>query len=265
LLFPQQITFEIGDNIRDYLDRNPAIYLTQGDYLLNSPDGRVDFLKYKAETSDADTKFLVQGSNVFGVMQYEDNATYILYDLTGNGVLDVYFNSLFIPFWVLSESGYTKTSGNNNIVKLLDNGLMIMNSNENPYANDAMRKHVMEFASYIDVSAENRDLFYGMLEYYNFSQYPSLAIMLMSELGIRYNSRFGSIHPLIYLHLAESLINLGNGKQAENFINAILATNPDFIPAKVYSWQLETDSVRKQIKYNDLKTKNPNHWIVVQI
>jgi len=59
-LFPQQILFEIGDNIVDYLNKNPTSYMTQGKDYIDSPDGKIDFLKYKAETTDIDTKFLSQ-------------------------------------------------------------------------------------------------------------------------------------------------------------------------------------------------------------
>ena len=265
IVYSQQIIFHIDDNIIDYINKNPPQYLTQGTFLYNIPDGRVDFLKYKAETSEIDTKFLVQGSTVFGVMQYENNTTKLLYDITGNGTLDISHDSLLIPFWVLSNSPHTKISGNNNVSRYLDNGLKMFNGNDNPYTNDAMRKYVVEFSSLINISTENRDLFYGMLEYYRLSQYPALALMIISELGMRYNERFGNIHPLILLHIAESLINLGNNEAASGFINDILSSDPNFVPAKVYSWQIEKDPIIKQRKYNDLKTNHRNHWIVMQI
>lgn len=265
IIYSQQIIFNVGDNIINYINTNPPQYLTQGTFLYNIPDGRVDFLKYKAETSEIDTKFLIQGSTVFGVMQYENNTTRILYDITGNGILDISHDSLLIPFWVLSKSAHTKISANNNVLRFLDNGLRMFNGNDNPYTNDAMRNYVMEFSSLINISTDNRDLFYGMVEYYRLAQYPALALMIISELGIRYNERFGNIHPLILLHIAESLINSGNNELAVGFINDILSINPDFVPAKVYSWQLERDTIIKQRKYNDLKTNHQNHWIVKQI
>jgi hypothetical protein len=89
--------------------------------------------------------------------------------------------------------------------------------------------------------------------------------MIISELGIRYNERFGNMHPLILLHIAESLLNSGNNELPVGIINNILSTNPNFVPAKVYSWQLEKDPTEKQRKYNDLKTNYKNHWIVKQI
>jgi len=265
IIFSQQIIFKIGDNIIEYISKNPPQYIAEGTFLYNIPDGGIDLLVYKTETSEKDTKFLVQGSTVFGVMQYENNTTKLLYDITGNGKLDISHDSLLIPFWVLSKSAHTKVSRNNNILRYLDNGIKMFNDNDNPYTNDAMRKYVAEFSSLINISTENRDLFYGMLEYYRLAQYPALALMIISELGIRYNERFGNIHPLISLHIAESLINSGNNELPVGYINNVLSTNPNCVPAKVYSWQLEKDPVAKQRKYNELKTNYRNHWIVKQI
>ena len=263
--FSQQIIFNIGDNIRDYLSKNPAQYLTYGAFIVDSPDGRVDFLKYKAETSDIDTKFLVQGSTVFGVMQYKNNTTVLLYDITGDGILDVSHDSLILPFWVLSESANTNISNNNNLMQHMTNGFNIFNSDMGPNAPDAIKNYLMNISSNTGTSVNNRDLFYGLLQYYTYTTSPSLALMLISELGIRYERRFGSLHPLILLHTAESLMNLGDNEAALIFVNDLLSTNPNFIPAKVYSWQLERDPLIKQRKYNELKTNHPNHWIVKQI
>ena len=265
VIFSQQILFKIGDNITDYLGKNPPQYLTQGTFFIDAPDGRVDFLKYKAETTDIDTKFLVQGSTVFGVMQYEDGETSLLYDIDGDGVLDFIWESLFLPFSVLTESSYTKISGNNNLSGFLDNGFKMYNDDSGPFAPDANSNFLLGFSTNIDISTENRDLFYGMLQYYNFVPDPELAFMVIYSVGMEYEQRFGVSHPLIYLHIAESLINLGSFEYAVDFIDDILADYPDFVPAKVYSWQLDEDAATKQRKYNELKAKHPNHWIVKQI
>jgi len=265
VIFPQQILFNVGDNIIDYLNNNPTQYLTQGTFFINFPDGRIDFLKYKAETTDIDTKFLIQGSTVFGVMQYENGTTNFLYDITGDGILDINFDSLFLPYSALTNSQYTKKSRNNNLRQFLDNGFNMFNDDAGPYAPGINNKFLSDFLSQLDVSVDNRDLFYGMLQYYNFVRSPELALMIISSIGIMYEDRFGAFHPLILLHYAESLINLGLYEYAIDAINKILSTNPNFIPAKVYSWQLEENPTIKQRKYNELKTNHSNHWIVKQI
>jgi len=263
IVFSQQILFKINDNIIDYINNNPPQYLVQGAFVINSPDGRVDFLKYKAETTEIDTKFLVQGSTVFGVMQCENNITSLLYDVTGDGTIDIIHNSLILPFWVLSESQYTSISGNNNLIEFFDNVFRMFNDDAGPYATGV--NILSGFSSNMDISVNNRDLFYGMLQYYISARDPALALMIILELGTRYEIRFGNIHPLIYLHIAESLINRNLNEYAIEYINELLLIQPDFVPAKVYSWQLEEDPSVKQRKYNELKRDHPNHWIVRQI
>ena len=265
IIFPQQILFKVNDNIIDYLKNNPPQYLTYGSFFINSPDGRIDFLKYKAETTDIDTKFLVQGSTVFGVMQCENNTTSLLYDITGDGIIDVIHDSLFLPFWVLSQSQYTNISASNNLMEFFDNGMRMFNDDASPYTLGVNNRYLSELFSNMDISINNRDLFYGMFQYYSFVRYPALALLTISELGIRYERRFGNIHPLIYLHIAESLINMNLNEYAIVYINEILLIHPDFVPAKVYSWQLEENPAIKQRKYNELKRNHPNHWIVRQI
>jgi len=265
LVFSQQVLFDVGDNIVDYLGKNPPQYLTQGTFFLDAPDGRVDFLKYKADTADIDTKFLVQGSTVFGVLQYENDEASLLYDIDRDGILDLRWESLFLPFSVLTDSSYTKISGNNNLLEFLDNGLEMYDDDAGPFAPDANNNFLLGFSANMDTSIENRDLFYGMLQYYNFVPCPELAFMIIYSVGIKYEERFGDSHPLIFLHIAESLINLGSFEYAAEFIDDILSTYPDFVPAKVYSWQLEGDAAIKQQKYIELKVNHPNHWIVKQI
>jgi len=141
----------------------------------------------------------------------------------------------------------------------------MFNDDVNPYTSGTINKYITYFSTHIDISNNNRDLFFGMLEYYIFAEYPALALMVSSELGIRYEERFDTIHPLVLLHTAESLINLGYYDYAIVFIDDILSTNPDFIPAKVYSWQLEDNPTVQQRKYNELKISHPNHWIVKEI
>jgi len=264
-IFSQQILFKLGDNIIDYLNNNPPQYLTIGTFVINSPDGRADFLKYKAETTVIDTKFLVQDSTIFGVMQHENDTTSILYDITGDGILDVVFDDLIIPFWVLTDSQYTKISQNNNLRQFLDNGYNVFNSDAGPYSPGTGDSFVSSLFSQFDVSVDNRDLIFGLMQYYTYTNSPELAVMIIYSFGINYENRFGSAHPLIHLHFAESLINLGNFELALTTINHILSTNPDFVPAKVYSWQLEKNPTVKQRKYVELKTNHPNHWIVKQI
>jgi hypothetical protein len=142
----------------------------------------------------------------------------------------------------------------------------MFNNNISPYETDFDTKHLPKFVSaIIDTSIDNRDLYYAMFQYYNMSDNPYLALLIISDLALRYNERFGTIHPLIKFHAAETLIDLGDTNNAMMFINEILSNSPDYIPAKVYRWQLENNPTVKQRMYKELKENHQNHWMVRQI
>jgi hypothetical protein len=266
LLYSQQILFNVGDDIVSYLEAHPASFVVQGQNLLNVPDGRFDFLKYKFITVDEDTKFLLQDQTVFGVMQCENSITRFLYDLNGDGVLDVVHTTLFLPYWILSQSRYTVISGENNVKPSLDAGMAMFNGNANPYTNPrGAGQYIMEMVAKIGPTFENRDLFYGLFQYYYNAEFPELAFKILSQIEIDYEARFGTVHPLILLHLAESLINMDEPARARVIINRLLQIEPDFVPAQVYRWQLEPIPALRQNWYNQLKAEHPEHWIVKQI
>lgn len=69
-----------------------------------------------------------------------------------------------------------------------------------------------------------------------------------------YKERFNKEHPLIYLWMIETLINVGaDKKDLVLLLNDVLNLYPDFIPFQVYSWQLEKDKKVKENKYKNLK------------
>jgi hypothetical protein len=266
LIFSQQKIFQVGDNVLNHLNRNPPQFRVPGQKILKTPDGSVDLLKYQVEILDTDIIFLAQGSTVFGVVQRENNNTRNIYDINGDGILDVEHDDLFIPPWVLSKSQYTKISKNNKLPLLLDNIYEMFNNNISPYeTTDFEEKYLTNFFSaIIDTSVDNRDLYYAMFQYYLLNDRPFLALLIISDLARRYHERFGTIHLLIKLFTAETLINLGDTKNAMMFINEILSTSPDYVPAKVYRWQLESNPTVRQRMYNELKKNFPNHWMVRQ-
>jgi hypothetical protein len=48
-------------------------------------------------------------------------------------------------------------------------------------------------------------------------------------------------------------------------LKELLTISPDFIPAKVYEYQLESNSSIKAELLENLKQKYPEHWIVKQL
>jgi tetratricopeptide (TPR) repeat protein len=266
-LFSQHITFNIGDNIIEYINKNPPPYLKSGISLLDSiPEGQIDFLKYKIDTVDEDIKFLAQDHNIIGIMQSTNGVTTMLYDWNGDGTLDVEYNSIIMPHWVLSVSSRTKKQKKNNLSKYLDNGIELFNGTVNPYSSGIINQYIDEFINNTDVTIPNRDLFFGFfLYYYSLGKTAMIDDCILTALDVDYTARFGKTHPLILLHRAETYLNMGNKDKAMELFDALLKLKPDFVPAKLYSWQLETNEKEQQRKYIELKTKYPQHWIVVQI
>jgi hypothetical protein len=262
LLFSQQILFNVGDNVLDYLSKNPTNYLVPGQKLFDIPEGRIDFRKYKNITVDEDTKFLTHGLSLLGVMQNDKGVTIFLYDLNGDGILDNIHDNLIIPPWVLSKSPYTQKTNNNNLKDYLDKGLSMFNGDDNPYATGLVNNYLAQFFQNIGPSYENRDLFYAFFLYYYLAAHPDIAYNIICQIEIDYKERFDSVHPIIILHKAETLINMQEYQLANELIKNLLEIEPDFIPAKVYSWQLEIIPAIRQYKYNNLKSNYPSHWIV---
>jgi len=182
--------------------------------------------------------------------------------MDGDGVLDIYSDLLFLPAWVLSKSSYTKISKNNNLKQIFDIGFNGFNSDD---PRTAIEIYVESCFSNISISTENRDIFLALVQYTSYTNYPDLALVIISWVETQYLERFGVTHPFILLYKAESMINLGQHEQAMEIIKQLLLISPNFIPAKVYSWRLEKDLTIKQEKYEELKTMYPNHWIVRQI
>jgi hypothetical protein len=108
LLFAEDISWhnlKIGDNIIEYFKEHTPKVLVQGKKLSGFedwPECKIDYLKYKPITVDSDQKILyVLNKYIIGVLQNENNESYFLYDINGDGVIDVQADFMFVPFWVI--------------------------------------------------------------------------------------------------------------------------------------------------------------------
>lgn len=262
----QQIIFHPGDNIVEYCESNPPVYSVAGPQILNLPEGRVDFYKYKVQTVDEDTKFFHQQSWLTGVLQNQNGVNQMLFDINGDGILDGEYSRIIIPYWILSRSFHTAKGGENNLEAFLDDGIDAFNGDPNPYESGAHQNYVLNFLDMIEPETRNRDLFYAFfLYYYTIQNSPETDLLLLNSIEADYAQRFGTVHPILLLHTAETYMNMGNFDKAGEFVRRLLEARPDFVPGKVYSWQLETNLPEKQKKYNALKAEHPDHWIVRQI
>lgn len=87
--------------------------------------------------------------------------------------------------------------------------------------------------------------------------------MVLNEYLDRFHQEIA--HPLLFLWIIEEYIPLGEKDKACSITEDAKDEYPDFIPFKVYSWQLEKDPEIKKEKYKELKKNYPKHWIIAQI
>ncbi len=204
---------------------------------------------------------------MFGVPYAVVRDGFYFYDLTGNGLIDAYSANTLTPCWTLSLFDDTINPANDNCTAMMDEFMALFNGNENPYTSGALRAKVKEL-SLFDPRIDNGDIRYALFLYYAYVQentYLDEANLLV--LDDLYRSRFAGrkSHPLVTLHLLETMINRGDKTAAQLILTIGLQSAPDFVPFQVYDWQMEQNAAEKERKYQALKTEHPDHWIVVQL
>jgi hypothetical protein len=272
LAFPlwAQNNLALGQDLLQFMNKNPPGYKTFGPKILQMREGTIDFYKYSPVTTDLDLKILVVVDKYeIGVLQREDDDSVILLDMKGDGKLDTKFPILFVPYWVVAQNTPNRLKTNNNNVKeFLDGFYKAFQTDVNPYLqNGELDQRSSELLKNLENdNLENRDLIYTIFCYYRLGNaFPMQALEALNYLTDNYVSRFDSAHPLLFLYTVETLLNLGNIEGARGVLLDLLKIDPGFVPAQVYQWQLEQDKQEKERLYKQLKKLHPNHWIVVQI
>ena len=140
-------------------------------------------------------------------------------------------------------------------------------SDEGPQNNPKMIQAMRVLAKFKpDVNAVNRDLAYMFFFYMKNGQaIPEQSLKCIESLTTEYRERFGSVHPVLLLYRAETLINLNRGSEGLPVIMELRKADPSFIPAMVYEYQFERDATRSAQLLSNLKAKYKNHWIVRQL
>ncbi len=91
---------------------------------------------------------------------------------------------------------------------------------------------------------------------------PDLQLWLINTLSEEMDTLFGVIPKMVAIYKGESLLATGQKSEAIKHFAKFIAIYPNAIPIKVYRFQLESDFTKKEIMYNELKTKHTNHWMV---
>ncbi len=203
-----------------------------------------------------------------GMYVYRDGEEVLLMDSDGDGILEDFPTDMFLPFWVVAyNTDDSLKTDNPKINDIFDELYEQYKSNSNPYTDGSHDSTLSELKELLlDDSLENRDLFYTLLCYYYFgSSDPYLAYDPIAFIDGACGRRFPEKHPLIYLHLTETLMNLRAFDYAKEILRELLSLDNEFVPARVYEWQMEDDETRKAELYKVLKETWPDHWIVSQI
>jgi hypothetical protein len=264
-----QENLSIGQDLRDYLGKHPPKYMTAGPTVVSMREGKIDFYKYKLNTTDTDIKILmVNKTYPIGVLERIADKDKILLDMSGSGILDTDFSILFVPYWVVAESTpESLKTKHNNVFKYFEGFYQSFQSDVNPVTSGALKKQLDELVNLMtNDNLENRDLIYALYCYYKLGpSLPRQCMEVLRYLTDNYNARFDAVHPLLLLHTLETSINAGNNDGARVVMQELVRMYPNFVPGLVYQWQLEKDPQAKQRYYSQLKKEHPNHWIVKQI
>ncbi|AGT43563.1 hypothetical protein [Treponema pedis] len=268
-LTAQNHYFNVGDVISG-IKKNPPKHTIKIAKIFDMPEGTLEVKSYKETPSEKDTNFLFAGGQLIGVSRYEKGQELFFLDMNGDGTIQIISHSPVIPLWVLSISNHTKKSEKNNVDKILNSFYDIFNGNDNPYESGKLNKLIKEnFELAVNIDTENRDLIYGICLYYGYNSqknhYLNYANVQNVLLEYLYRFKLETAHPLIFLWALEENLGIKNKEYVIELLPTLIDTFPEFIPFKVYSWQLENDPKLKEQKYKELKKKYSKHWIVKQI
>lgn len=93
---------------------------------------------------------------------------------------------------------------------------------------------------------------------------PGYQFMTTDLLARESKKIYGKVPVLIQIYQGEAFMVAYNDDKAQAIFKEILTTNPDCMPARVYSCMLTKDEAEKKRLTEALKKERPNHWMVQQ-
>jgi hypothetical protein len=264
-----QDSLALGQNLRSYLKDHPPTLKAAGKPIIDIPEGVVDVYRYEAKAAEGDIRILViLDKYPVGVVRLENGKPHLLYDLSGDGVLDAEMPGLEVPYWVVADNTDERLrTGTNNIKLYLDGFYTMFQDDANPFTSGKAEEYLNLILKKVTSGpVENRDILYALYCCYKWgNSYPAGTTASSDYLAKSYFTRFKADHPLFYLQFLESFINAGMRDDARRTLDGLLKLDPSYIPAQVYRWQLETEPEKKKQYFAELKRQHPRHWIVSQI
>lgn len=173
---------------------------------------------------------------------------------TGQPLVITSPKKLSIPFWVVFENS-TKMGPQKGIFTIMSLMYGALRSNEGTAINPKTKQALSileEFAG--DAEKVNRDLVYLPCFYSRHNRNElELSFYAVEELCKRIRNRYNQVRPLNLLYAAECFIRLRQIRDAGMFLKDLLTLDPDFVPAKVYQHQLESDTEKADSLLKELK------------
>lgn len=257
---------EKGDNLLEYLKDHSQLFI-HGDLRVSHwKEGAVGIYTQQKDSAEGVKVILSVGRYPLAVLRDDGPESYVLIDTNGDGVLDVRREELFIPFWVVFKNSPNKTS-DERILYVMELMYQAFQSDAGPAQSDEMKKAFATIDSYaLDEEKENRDLFYMLYFYsgYNLKE-QELSLLTLNALRNQCDERLGKVHLLVYLFIAETLINLDRGPEASQYVERVLDSDPDFVPALAYRYKLEKDPDKAEDMLRRLKQDHGDHWVVQKL
>ncbi len=256
----EKVMFEVGDSFREYFSRNEVKYTFPGDTVNIWPESNYLFYSYFQGVKDSLPIFLSMNGEITGALQGVDPNAHYIYDMDGDGKFDFVSNELLLPYWIIYK--YANKDSINNIKPFLDELYYTFQSNQGPVPeNEHMKNFINGFYQFApNTEIPNRDIFY-LLYIYTVGYSLELNLDAIEKFKYLYTERFNENHITIMLYLGESLLQLGEREKALEYFKYINENAPDFIPAKYYLADLETDAIKREKMFTELKQKYSNHWM----
>jgi hypothetical protein len=260
------ISLEIGDSIVEFLKEHPAEFSNEKFFLSleNWPDSATLVIFSTHNIEDANLLLYLNFSFVpFAAEIVQTDGRFFLVDIDGDTILDYRSDRYLYPYWCIPQLfGSDKDSRLNEILNLFFNTFQ---SNTGPVLENPLMREALALFNEIckDIRLPDRDIVHALMYYISHAtSNPRIAIANINWMNERYIERYNSTHPLFLLFYVEMFIRLDQLDRARSINDDLMNIAPEFIPAKVLDFRLETDPRKKKKKIKNLYKEYPEHWLV---
>lgn len=255
---------KMGDNIREYYSKNKKEYtlITNRVKLNLWIDSEIVIYKSKNKKVSK-PQIIVYGLDIpIGIILEQNPEKYVL-DMDGDGILDFENDKAILPYWVINPvESKVKDEG---APELLDKLLEVFNSEEGATESNQAFLDVQKIfeSAGSNVNYPDRDLIYRVIFYSLYiNNLPSLCLRDIIETNKIYGLRYGDLHPMLLQYLCESEIRNSRMEETRHYLDYLLNLTPNFVPALVIQYKIETNIDNKNEMLATLKKEHGNHWMV---